>query len=467
MGSAVPFQALKKSSQILRDMVTDKPSFKEILFMGLDQEKKGFFKSQIMGLGLEQEVRGIIRSPSDINQAQMSKMDTGLTHDEFRQNRLNKKSFGPSMKEYNKTKAQSGEITEGPLLGKGQHSEEMHGLKVTRRIGLTENRSTCKNKFYALNKIHEEGIWPQNLIQDSSTANDFISEGNISLFRQTVNEVEGVYSDPGVDSVLSKRISRRKTGRKPKRKEDFRVGKIRKWNEFYTGREKKTGNVQVSMVQGDGSSKNKRFEGRVYSRRSKSKEKWLAKGKGQMRPLERHFQDNWKELEEQFIDSCQSSFTSSSENFESDKEAFEIEEVDSDKEREAGEEEGYVGMRLLLGTQDMEATETRETRILDSQELDFDGQSTYERKLDEVTKGPLQSVQIGKVGVTWDEIQRAGGILNLKLIERGSFDATKSVEDKGERSTTRRRGIERELHNLNFNINYEKGSTERGLSGVK
>ena len=74
-------------------------------------------------------------------------------------------------------------------------------------------------------------------------------------------------------------------------------------------------------------------------------------------------------------------------------------------------------------------------------------------------------MQIGKIGVTWEEIKSAGGILNVELIEKESLDDTKMVEDKGDRSTAYRKGIERELHNLNFNINYEKGKAVMGLSG--
>ena len=67
--------------------------------------------------------------------------------------------------------------------------------------------------------------------------------------------------------------------------------------------------------------------------------------------------------------------------------------MDSEKEREVGEE-GYEGIRMLLGTQDMESTETRDTRIMNLQELELDVHPTYEGNLDEVTKGPLQSVKI-------------------------------------------------------------------------
>ena len=70
-----------------------------------------------------------------------------------------------------------------------------------------------------------------------------------------------------------------------------------------------------------------------------------------MRPLKNYFHVNWQGLEDQFIESCQSTYSSSSENFDYDKEAFKIEEADSDMDREARGEESYEGIRLLLGAQ--------------------------------------------------------------------------------------------------------------------
>lgn len=61
------------------------------------------------------------------------------------------------------------------------------------------------------------------------------------------------------------------------------------------------------------------------------------------------------------------------------------------------------------------------------------------------------------------EIRNAGQVLNLELLGKESVEGIILVRDKGERSTTRRKGIERELRNLSFNINYEKGKTEMGL----
>ena len=73
--------------------------------------------------------------------------------------------------------------------------------------------------------------------------------------------------------------------------------------------------------------------------------------------------------------------------------------------------------------------------------------------------------QIGKVGITWEEIKNAGKSLNIEVIEQELMGDIKQVEGKGDRSTSRRKGIERELHNLNFNINYDSGRTEKGFGG--
>ena len=131
-----------------------------------------------------------------------------------------------------------------------------------------------------------------------------------------------------------------------------------------------------------------------------------------MRPLENFIHDNWQRLEEQFIDSCQSTYTSS-EKYESDKEVFEIEEVDSKKDREVGEEEGYEGMRLLMGEKATEVnvqstsngelvdklnvlgipiqvTKNRDIRQKGLKELERDVQPTYEGDMADKTKGSVQ-----------------------------------------------------------------------------
>ena len=63
--------------------------------------------------------------------------------------------------------------------------------------------------------------------------NDSNSEGTKKATRLEVIEDNVIYSDPGVDSVPSERIPRKFIRRKPKRKEDFKDGKIIRWNEFF------------------------------------------------------------------------------------------------------------------------------------------------------------------------------------------------------------------------------------------
>ena len=206
--------------------------------------------------------------------------------------------------------------------------------------------------------------------------------------------------------------------------------------------------------------------------------KELVTGAGELGLFESHLHDTWKEIEEQGMDTCQSSHSSSSENFDSDKDVFEVVDVDSEKDRDAREEAGYEGMRLLLGTQNEETNgqitksgllgakrQVSGTHVQSTKSRVLSVMASQELERDEETKSVSQSVQIGKVGVTWDEIKSAGGIMKLKLIKRESIGEKKLVEDIGERTTARRKGIQRELHNLNFNINYEKGGTEAGPRG--
>lgn len=163
---------------------------------------------------------------------------------------------------------------------------------------------------------------------------------------------------------------------------------------------------------------------------------------------------------------------------ESDREALELQDADTDIEREAREEEGYEGMRFLLGSQDMalkvqptingesvyslqvlenivELSENQDIRLMGPQELEMETQLVNEGNLANKEMGFAKGVQIGKVGITWEKIKSAGKTFNIEVIEKELMDDTKLVKEKGDRSSTRRKGIERELHNLHFNINYD------------
>ena len=67
-------------------------------------------------------------------------------------------------------------------------------------------------------------------------------------------------SDPGLYYVSPKMIARKLNKLKPKRKEDFTVGRISNWKEFVNTRDRKEEQHEVG---------NKMFKWQVYSRRSK------------------------------------------------------------------------------------------------------------------------------------------------------------------------------------------------------
>ena len=230
------------------------------------------------------------------------------------------------------------------------------------------------------------------------------------------------------------------------------------------------------------------FDWKVYTRRSKNIEKLSAKGKVGKRSIENFVHQDWQGIEEQHLDSSQSTYNSSSENMESDNEVFEIVDIESEKDREEGEEAGFEAMRCLMGSQvskfngqstneenmgdipedvgnHIKLTKNRDKRPLGSQELEMDGQPVKEGNLIDNTKALAQHLKIGNFGVTWEEIKNAAGTLNIELIEKEAKAVTSLMEDNGDKSTRRRKGIERELHNLNFNISYERKRTEMGIDG--
>ena len=67
--------------------------------------------------------------------------------------------------------------------------------------------------------------------------------------------------------------------------------------------------------------------------------------------------------------------------------------------------------------------------------------------------------------VSWQEIKDALGSLNIELSKKVPFNFTKLNEEKGGRSTARRKGGIRELHNLKSTVNYDKGRVDKGING--
>ena len=113
------------------------------------------------------------------------------------------------------------------------------------------------------------------------------------------------------------------------------MGRIRKWNELFNGRGNCTGNEGRVTDQVEDSFWNKKSKWKVYSSHTKKKDKEAVKGKAGKVWGENSDFDYWHELEDQCIDSRQSSYDSSSNNSESDKEAMEVEEMNIVDIREA------------------------------------------------------------------------------------------------------------------------------------
>ena len=264
----ISHQLQRISLQDSREETASKKSFKEIVCLGIDKDKDGMLNPQLTGLGLEQEGRYFSSSLSVANKAQRSKLDSGLTKNEAIQISLSGIDVGPSKNEFSILKAHSQKPIDAGFLGRGQQIGEKDGLDRIESNGQIKIRTVGSNKSLTLNKLHEEDVCFQDLIEDHFTAKEFFSEGNNSSIRQTVYEDGALYSDPGVDSAPSKRISRIKSRRKPKKMEDFRVGQIRKWNEYYT-RGKNTGSVHDTGDAGDGSTKDKKVGWQVYTRKKK------------------------------------------------------------------------------------------------------------------------------------------------------------------------------------------------------
>ena len=79
----------------------------------------------------------------------------------------------------------------------------------------------------------EELIGLRALIRIKSNMKETLSKDRKESMESVVNEDNEIYSDPGVDSVSSERKFRILRRKNPKRKEDFRARRIRKWNEFF------------------------------------------------------------------------------------------------------------------------------------------------------------------------------------------------------------------------------------------
>lgn len=203
---------------------------------------------------------------------------------------------------------------------------------------------------------------------------------------------------------------------------------------------------------------NKKSECKVYSRRRNAfTEGSLKAGEGKDRTGGLQVED-WQGLEDLQFDCNQSIDDSASNNSVSDMESLDCNEEESENEREKGEEAGLEGMRCLWGSQDgdLENLGVLGPQLVREEVLEQDGQGTIED-----ASGP--ELKIGKIGVPWQQINTAVGTLGLKLIENDKTSETSSVQSKPCRSLLRRKGGERELHNLKCSIDYDQGKQVQGI----
>ena len=171
---------------------------------------------------------------------------------------------------------------------------------------------------------------------------------NGQCFRRTKSKSDQYFSKPG-----------KKLGR-PKTREDFYKGRIFRWDDFAQAKQvaNQNNNIPcsiVSMAMEDSIAiRNAPVtnELKVYSRskdKSCSKKVLMPKKDCDVSEVGGEKRDN--QLLSRKEDSCRSFYYSSSDNSVSDKEALECEEINTEKDREATEEEAFEGVRCLLGSQ--------------------------------------------------------------------------------------------------------------------
>ena len=72
-------------------------------------------------------------------------------------------------------------------------------------------------------------------------------------------------------------------------------------------------------------------------------------------------------------------------------------------------------------------------------------------------------MQVGKLELSWNEIEEAIRTLNIELIEEKVVNIDKVEQMKRGSSSVRKKKGERELLNLKCSIDYDKGSKDKGL----
>lgn len=159
-------------------------------------------------------------------------------------------------------------------------------------------------------------------------------------------------------------------------------------------------------------------------------------------------------------------------------------EINKEQYREITEADGLEGLRHLMGPLELPKGEKINTNewVRSDETHDKQGHSLnmMDRKLLEgesverwnnlgkevtryVSEGEGPNLKVGKVGLSWKEIKEAMDSVNLELIENADVKGGKVELGKAIRSTVRKKRGERELHNLQWTIQYDKGGKVKGI----
>lgn len=121
----------------------------------------------------------------------------------------------------------------------------------------------------------------------------------------------------------------------------------------------------------------------------------------------------------------------------------------------------------MIATGDAKATSTRVATVIETG--DPTGTSTCSATMT-VTIGKHSVYhddnKIGEASFTWAEVKEALHSIKVDLVSRNT--GLRDGEDGGKTTGTgRRKGGARELHNLLFNMNYDRGGKEHGKESSK
>ena len=307
--------------------------------------------------------------------------------------------------------------------------------------------------------------------------------------------------------------NRRRIGRKikPKTRDDFFTGRIQGWTTIVSNKKNQGGQDHVqelgvgneisdatdSRKKGaQGGSKRSFLDGsktstlsnkaelKVYSRRQREglrKESiinegdssWFVEDYGGNHNSEYHTSSESQSLTD-----------STSEYLGSDGDLDMLAEMKTDSYRVVTEEDGLEGFRHLMGPIELSNDEninskervrydgtcdklTEGPKNIESTLLEGEGvqrrNDLVKEAMGYVSEGIGPDLKVGKVGLSWREIKEAMDSINLQLIENTAVKEGKVVQENKCRSAARKKRGERELHNLKWTIEYDKGGKGKGI----